>query len=140
MSPDRTTIVLVEDNLDHATLVLRHLEKNKATGKVIHLTDGEAALKFFDSIGDDAGPALILLDLRLPRVDGLEVLRQVKSKATLQNIPVVILTTSSAEDDINRAYGFHANSYLVKPADFGQFRELMKDLGEYWLGWNKTPA
>jgi len=84
-------------------------------------------------------PHLILLDLRLPRVDGLEVLRQIKEQEDLNNIPVIILTTSEAEKDMTRAYSQHVNSYLVKPVGFEEFSKLMNDLGFYWLGWNQHP-
>lgn len=133
-------ILLVEDNEDHALLIQRNLEKIASERKVVHLSDGEQAINFLHSAAkEDPKPALILLDLRLPRVDGIEVLREIKNTSALQSIPVIILTTSSADDDMNRAYDLRANSYLVKPADFGQFKSLMHDLGEYWLEWNRTP-
>ncbi|PKL57808.1 MAG: two-component system response regulator, partial [Methanomicrobiales archaeon HGW-Methanomicrobiales-5] len=84
-------------------------------------------------------PNFILLDLRLPRVDGLEVLRQIKTTPLLLRIPVVILTSSDAESDIAKSYDYHANSYIVKPLDFRTFTQLMKELGFYWLGWNTKP-
>ena len=83
---------------------------------------------------------MILLDLRLPKVDGLEVLKAIKSDAGLSKIPVVMLTTSAAESDVTKAYAFHANSYLVKPADFKKFGELIEALGYYWLLWNQHPV
>ncbi len=82
---------------------------------------------------------MILLDLRLPKIDGLEVLREIKTDQILRTIPVVILTTSEAEIDVARAYSHHANSYLVKPVNFDQFTRLMDDLGFYWLAWNRQP-
>ncbi|MFA7403565.1 MAG: response regulator, partial [Pelobacteraceae bacterium] len=84
-------------------------------------------------------PGLVLLDLRLPKVDGLQVLKTIKGDPDLSKIPVVILTTSAAESDVARAYDCHANSYLVKPVDFTQFVELMEVLGYYWLVWNQHP-
>ncbi len=84
-------------------------------------------------------PHLNLLDLRLPKIDGVEVLREIKADDELRRIPVVVLTTSEAERDIARAYGNHANSYLVKPVDFDKFAQLMRDLGFYWLVWNQRP-
>ena len=84
-------------------------------------------------------PNLILLDLRLPRVDGLEVLKTIKQTPDLLRIPVVILTSSAAESDVARSYDFHANSYVVKPLDFPSFTKLMQDMGFYWLGWNMKP-
>ncbi|MEE8392140.1 MAG: response regulator, partial [Anaerolineae bacterium] len=84
-------------------------------------------------------PHVILLDLRLPRIDGLDVLQEIKADEELRRIPVVVLTTSEAENDLAQAYEYHANSYLVKPVDFGKFTQLMDDLGFYWLGWNRQP-
>ena len=84
-------------------------------------------------------PDMILLDLRLPRIDGLEVLKEIKTDKELRCIPVVVLTTSEAESDIARAYDYYANSYLVKPMDFDKFTQLMQDLGFYWLVWNRLP-
>ena len=84
-------------------------------------------------------PSVVLLDLRLPKVDGLEVLKTIKTSEELQGLPVVILTTSEAEQDVAHAYESHANSYLVKPVDFQMFQELMEALGFYWLSWNRSP-
>jgi DNA-binding response OmpR family regulator len=84
-------------------------------------------------------PHVILLDLRLPRVDGIDVLRAIKENESLKTIPVVVLTTSEAEKDVAKAYYNHANSYLVKPVGFQEFKKLMDDLGFYWLGWNTNP-
>ena len=84
-------------------------------------------------------PEIILLDLRLPKVDGLEVLRQIKESPELKSIPVVVLTTSAAEADVARAYEHHANAYLVKPIEFAEFNDLLRDLGLFWLVWNKGP-
>jgi CheY-like chemotaxis protein len=109
------------------------------------LPDGEQALDYlfargkYASPGNNPRPNLILLDLRLPRVDGLEVLKIIKTTPALLRIPVVILTSSDAETDIARSYDYHANSYVVKPLDFKTFTRLMKDLGFYWLGWNEKP-
>ncbi|MBK5276200.1 MAG: response regulator [Desulfuromonadales bacterium] len=139
------TILLVEDNPDHAVLVMRNLEDFKVANKIIHVDDGQAALDYLYGQGEYADrlrfpiPNLILLDLRLPKVDGLEVLREVKENAELKSIPVVILTTSDAERDLVRAYEFGANSFLTKPVDFQEFTNLMRDLGFYWLAWNKRP-
>jgi CheY-like chemotaxis protein len=138
-------VLLVEDNLDHAELVMRSLSEHRLPMKVTHLRDGQAALDYLFRDGEWANPDLsprpqvLLLDLRLPRVDGLEVLRRVKESDSLAQLPVVILTTSAAERDIAKAYDRRANSYLIKPLDFTQFRRLMEDLGVYWLGWNASP-
>src|SRR5581483_1741350 len=138
-------VMLVEDNLDHAELVMRTLEDHRIANKIRHFTDGQTALDYLMRRGEFSDPAttprphVILLDLRLPRVDGLEVLQTIKEDENLKAIPVVILTTSEAEKDVARAYYNHANSYLVKPLGYEEFRKLMEDLGFYWLGWNTHP-
>ena len=139
------TILLVEDNPDHAELIFRSLKDHRVANKIYHVIDGETALDYLFRRGDYAAagksprPHLILLDLRLPKIDGLEVLKKIKISRKLRMIPVVILTTSEAERDVARAYEYHANSYLVKPVDFGNFSQLMIDLGFYWLAWNYHP-
>ena len=139
-------ILLVEDNPDHAELVLRGLEDHHVGNDLVHVPDGEEALDYLFRRGryGDPGlsprPDLVLLDLRLPKVDGLEVLRQIKeAPGEVGRLPVVILTTSQGETDLARAYDHHANSYLVKPLDFPRFTDLMRDLGYYWLVWNRRP-
>lgn len=134
-------ILLIEDNPDHAQLIIRNLRHFKIPNVVDHIDDGEAAIKYLQGI-DEGGafkPSLILLDLRLPRIDGIEILKFIKSKASIKQIPVIILTTSEAERDIVDAYGYNANSYLAKPVDFEKFAELLETLGYYWLYWNKNP-
>ncbi len=142
---ERKTILLVEDNDDHAELVMRTFGKLTDRVRLEHLSDGAQALDYLSARGEYADsrpprPAVILLDLRLPKVDGLEVLRQLKETPDLKSIPVVILTTSAAEADVARAYEHHANAYLVKPIEFSQFSNLLRDLGLFWLVWNKGPA
>jgi len=138
-------ILLVEDNPDHTELIVRSFHDQRVANKLYNVIDGEAALDYLFRQGDYKDPAqsprphVILLDLRLPKVDGLEVLRQIKETETLKRIPVVILTTSKAESDVAMAYDYHANSYVVKPLDFANFVQLMDDLGFYWLGWNRNP-
>lgn len=138
-------ILLVEDNPDHAELVIRSMEDSQVANRIFHVEDGEAALEYLFGRGSYMDksiypePDLILLDLRLPKVDGLEVLKEVKASPDLQTIPVVILTTSAAERDMAMAYEYHANSYVTKPVDFSTFNKLMTDLGFYWLAWNKRP-
>ena len=138
-------VLLVEDNLDHAELVIRSLGEHRVANKITHVTDGQAALNYLLHQGEYADPTqcplphVILLDLRLPRVDGLQVLKVLKETELLRQIPVVILTTSEAEQDIVRAYDSHANSYLVKPVGYEEFERMMRDLGFYWLAWNTHP-
>lgn len=138
-------VMLVEDNIDHAELVIRTLEDHRIANKIKHFMDGQTALDYLFRRGEyedpktSPRPHMILLDLRLPRVDGLEVLHQIKERDELKNVPVIILTTSEAEKDVARAYDNHVNSYLVKPVGFDEFSKLMNDLGFYWLGWNTHP-
>ena len=138
-------ILLVEDNPDHAELIMRSLEELSVSNEVRHLSDGQEALDYllgrgeYSSSADRPLPSLVLLDLRLPRVDGIDVLRAIKEDPNLKSIPVVVLTTSEAEKDVAKAYYNHANSYLVKPVGFEDFKKLMDDLGFYWLGWNVNP-
>ncbi len=145
MNGEPIIILLVEDDLAHAEIVRRNFETCRVANRLIHVSDGQAALDYVNQRGDydeplkSPRPGVILLDLRLPKVDGLEVLRTIKADPKLRTIPVVILTTSKAELDMVKAYALHANSYLVKPVDFMQFTELMETLGYYWLAWNKAP-
>jgi len=139
-------VMLIEDNPDHAELVIRTLEEHKITNKVRHFLDGQSALDYLFHRGEYSDPAtsvrphVILLDLRLPRVDGIDVLKAIKEDDRLKSIPVVVLTTSEAEKDVAKAYYNHANSYLVKPVGFDEFKRLMDDLGFYWLSWNTNPS
>jgi CheY-like chemotaxis protein len=137
-------VMLVEDNLDHAELVMRTLADHRVANRIIHFTDGQSALDYLFRRGEyvdtsSPRPHVILLDLRLPRVDGIEVLQAIKEAPELRQIPVVVLTTSEAEKDVARAYHNHANSYLVKPVGYEEFVKLMQDLGFYWLSWNTPP-
>lgn len=137
-------ILLVEDNLDHAGLVIHGFRNYEIANVIHHVADGEQALDYLFHRGayTDAAanplPRVILLDLRLPRIDGLEVLRQIKETPVLGRIPVVVLTSSATEADIRTSYDCHANSYLVKPLNFRQFSQMMKDLGSYWLSANRV--
>jgi CheY-like chemotaxis protein len=140
MNGEPLTILLIEDNPDHATLVIRNLKNFLVANTIIHLEDGELAMEYLEKIGKESvKPHLVLLDLRLPKVDGLEILCRIKNDPELSGIPVVVLTTSDAERDMARAGKCHANSYLLKPVDFEKFTELMSILGFYWICWNKNP-
>mgnify|MGYP000915209772 CR=1 FL=1 len=139
-------VLLVEDNDDHAELVMRNFERLDFPCTIRHVRDGEAALDYIFRRGayaDLAGsplPSLILLDLRLPRVDGLSVLKEIKSSDELRVIPVVVLTSSQSDNDICSAYQNHVNSFLVKPLDGACFSRLMQELGLYWLQRNIRPT
>lgn len=145
MKGEPVLVMLVEDNADHAELVIRSLEDHRIANKILHFTDGQSALDYLLRRGEYEDPTssprphMLLLDLRLPRVDGLEVLQIVKQHEETRSIPVIILTTSEAERDVTSAYSNYVNSYLVKPVGFDEFSKLMNDLGFYWLGWNTHP-
>jgi CheY-like chemotaxis protein len=145
MKGEPLIILLVEDNPDHTELIMQSFRDHRVANKINHVSDGESALDYLFRRGDYADPKksprphVILLDLRLPKVDGLEVLIEIKGTNGLSRIPVVVLTSSEIEKDMNLAYNNHANSYLVKPVDFDKFTRLMDDLGFYWLGWNSKP-
>jgi CheY-like chemotaxis protein len=146
MNGEPLIILLVEDNPDHAELIIRSFEEHRVANKIIHVQDGEAALDYlfqkgpYSSPESSPRPHVILLDLRLPKVDGLKVLEEIKASPDLRHIPVVALTTSESEKDMAGAYNRHVNSYLVKPVDFAKFSQLMDDLGFYWLAWNRNPV
>ena len=140
-------IFLVEDNPDDEALTLRALKKNNIANQVIVARDGVEALDFLLGRGEsDWGdlnslPQVVLLDLKLPKVDGLEVLRQLRANERTKFLPVVILTSSNEEQDVLRGYGLGANSYVRKPVDFNQFIEAVRELGLYWLVLNEeAPA
>ena len=136
-------VLLVEDDPDHAELVRRGLEEYRSRLELTHVADGESALEYLKERAprDAPGrPHLILLDLRLPRMDGLEVLREIKAAPDLSDIPCVVLTTSRAEGDMLKAYRLHANSYLVKPGEYERFVELVAGVERYWRQENSPLA
>jgi CheY-like chemotaxis protein len=140
MQPVR--FLLVEDDDSHALLVMRNLERARVVNTVDRVSDGAAALAYLRAEApyqQRVAPDVVLLDLKLPKIDGLEVLERIKNDEQLRKIPVVILTTSDAERDRAQAYNNHVNSYVVKPIDFGQFQSMIKDLGFYWAIWNCRP-
>jgi two-component system response regulator len=138
-------ILLVEDNPDDEELTLRALQKNNILNKVIVAHDGVEALDYLFATGSHAGrdttvmPEVILLDLKLPKIDGLEVLRRIRSDESTRLLPVVILTSSKEECDMIESYSLGANSYIRKPVDFIQFGEAVQQLGLYWLVLNVAP-
>jgi two-component system, response regulator len=138
-------ILLVEDNQDDVELTLHALRKENLANHIYVVGDGEVALEFIFCTGQFAGrdfehrPKLILLDLKLPKVDGMEVLRRLKANQHTRTIPVVILTSSKEERDLIRGYNLGVNSYIQKPVDFEQFRETVKQVGLYWLVVNQPP-
>ncbi len=137
-------ILLVEDNPDHVALTIRALKKNNIANDVIVASDGAEALDRLFARGEHADrpmelPSVVLLDLKLPRVDGLEVLRALRADDRTRLLPVVILTSSDEEADVVQSYRYGANSYIRKPVDFMQFLEATKQLGLYWLVLNEGP-
>jgi len=139
------TILLVEDNPDDVTLTLRALKKNNLTNEVIVATDGVEALDYLFGTGAHAGrdvadmPDIVLLDLKLPRLGGLEVLQKIRADARTKLLPVVILTSSTEEQDLLEGYSLGANSYVRKPVNFVEFVEATRELGLYWLVYNQPP-
>jgi len=145
ISGEPLLILYIEDDAAHAEIGMRNLNEHRIGNKVIHLSDGQQALDYLFRQGiysnpeDSPRPNLILLDLRLPKVDGIEVLEKVRKNDALRCIPIVILTTSETEADITKAYDLNVNSYLVKPLDFNNFSKMMESFGFYWMAWNKYP-
>lgn len=141
MALNPPVILLVEDEQDHAELVRRCFDNSEIEHQIVHVSDGELALDFLFRRGRFAHgadcPRLILLDQRLPKVDGLQVLKQIKMCDELLRIPVVMLTTSNAANDKFEAYGNYVNSYLVKPVEFGEFAQLLNEMIHYWLKQNQ---
>jgi CheY-like chemotaxis protein len=138
-------ILLVEDNPDDEALTLRAFDKNKITNEIVVVRDGVEALEWLFGEGQYAGrdishlPEVCLLDLKLPKVDGLEVLRRIRADERTKLMPVIILTTSEEESDRLAGYSLGANSYIRKPVDFSQFIEAVRQLGLYWLVLNESP-
>ena len=146
MNLNAVDLLLVEDNINDAELAIRELKKYNLTNNLFHVKDGEEALEFIFATGKYRGirdaanpPKLILLDIQMPKVNGIEVLQQIKSDERTKIIPVVILTSSKEDPDIKACYMLGANSYIVKPVNFEGFAESIKNLGFYWLLLNQPP-
>jgi two-component system, response regulator len=138
-------VLLVEDNPSDAEMTIRALKKNNLANKLLHLKDGAQALDFIFCEGEYAGrkmentPKVILLDLKMPKVNGKEVLEKIKSDPRTKKIPVVVLTSSKEDPDIKDCYGMGVNGYVVKPVEFDEFHKAISDLGLYWLIVNEPP-
>jgi two-component system response regulator len=137
-------ILLVEDNPDDEALTLRAFAKNNISNRLVVVRDGAEALDWLLKRGQhrdrpEPDPQIVLLDLKLPKVDGLEVLRQLREDSRTKLLPVVILTSSNEESDLLRGYELRANSYIRKPVDFARFVEAVREIGMYWLVLNEAP-
>lgn len=138
-------VLLVEDNPRDAELAMRALKRRNLANSIVHVKDGQAAIDFLFKKGEYAGrksgiPKVVLLDLKLPKLDGIEVLRQIRADAKISALPVVILTSSREESDLVASYNHAVNSYIVKPVDFDSFAEAVSHLGFYWVLLNHAPA
>lgn len=143
MKFDPIVILLVEDNAGDARLAMEALRDSKIKNSMHHVSDGEEAMAFLRREGrymDAPKPDLVLLDLNLPRKDGREVLAEIKADEDLKRIPVVILTVSSDDEDVFRAYGLHANCFITKPLDFHQFVKVVRSIEDFWLSIVKLPG
>jgi two-component system response regulator len=147
MNENSVEVLLVEDNLYDAELTIRELQKHNMANYLLHVSDGEAALDFIFARGRFAGnrdigfpPKIVLLDIQMPKINGIEVLQKIKSDERTKAVPVVILTSSKEDPDIRKCYSLGANSYIVKPVNFERFAEAIKNLGFYWLLLNQPPA
>ena len=145
MKQSQVEILLIEDNPDEAELAIRSLKKNNLANNLVHIDDGAEALDYIFCKGKYAGnnisitPKVILLDLKLPKVGGLEILKQIKMDERTKVIPVVILTSSKEDSDLIEGYNLGVNSYIVKPVNFESFAKAISDLGMYWVILNQQP-
>jgi two-component system, response regulator len=146
MNHNSVDLLLVEDNNSDAELTIRELKKHNLANNLFHVRDGEEALDFIFATGKFAGlrdishpPKIILLDIQMPKIDGIQVLERVRSDERTKATPVVILTSSKEDPDIQKCYALGANSYIVKPVNFESFAQAIKNLGFYWLLLNQPP-
>ncbi len=146
MNHNSVEVLLVEDNINDAELAIRELKKHNMANNLVHVHDGEEALDFIFATGKYTGtrdiafpPRLVLLDIQMPKVNGIEVLQKMKSDDRTKSTPVVILTSSKEDPDIQKCYQLGANSYIVKPVNFESFAQAIKNLGFYWLLLNQSP-
>lgn len=146
MNLQEVEILLVEDSIADAEMTIRALKKVNLANKLVHLQDGEEALNFLFAENEFAGrknahaPKVILLDIKMPKVDGIEVLKRIKSHENTKLIPVIIMTSSKEEQDVITSYSLGVNSYVVKPVDFEGFARAVSQLGMYWLLTNHSPV
>ncbi len=146
MNNSEVEILLVEDNVSDAEMTIRALKKNHIVNTLVHLKDGAEALDFIFGTGQYSGrntrnkPKVILLDLKMPKVDGIEVLRKLKSAEDTKVIPVVVLTSSREDPDVRTCYELGVNSYIVKPVGFDNFSKAIAELGMYWVLLNQSPG
>jgi two-component system, response regulator len=146
MNPNSIEVLLVEDNINDAELTLRELKKHHLANACYHAKDGEEALDFIFATGKFTGvrsivapPKLVLLDIQMPKINGIEVLERVKGDERTKATPVVMLTSSKEDPDIQKCYKLGANSYIVKPVNFENFTQAIKNIGFYWLLLNQEP-
>jgi two-component system, response regulator len=147
MNSNSVEVLLVDDNISDAELTIRELKKHNMANNLVHVKNGKEALDFIFATGSYAGtrdisfpPKLVLLDIQMPKVNGIEVLQRVKADERTRSLPIVILTSSKENPDIQRCYQLGANSYIVKPVNFESFAEAIKNLGFYWLLLNQPPV
>jgi len=139
MMDKQVEILLIEDNPDDAELAIRALKKKNLANNLLHISDSEKALEYLFADGNDNYPKLILLDLKMPKVDGIQVLKRIKGDPYKKVIPVVMLTSSKEEKDIVESYNLGVNAYIVKPVQFDKFLEAVDQLGMFWLLVNQPP-
>lgn len=145
MTRETSSVLLVEDDEDHAELMRRALARARVTNPLVVVADGEAARDYLFGIGRHAGrdprdsPVLVLLDLKLPKISGIDILRRIRAHPHTGHVPVVVLTTSDLDEDLVRAYGLGANSFVRKPVSFDSFQEAVERIALYWLVINRPP-